>query len=269
MGEKPQALGSVTVGSHVTPAASDLRRSQQPMDEQKCFFAARFARRALLNARIAQLVAAAAPSARARLGPTDAMSYAMRLLRSPRGLSPTGSAASLVGPVLPLVAGAIYAGHRWPELVLIPQRPSQIVQALGWLWLAFGVGFWMATLLRFLPRWTRGELITSGPYALCRHPLYALVPFFILPALGLITENRAYFLVALISVPLALRAGLREEPELLRLYGDGWTAYANRTSALLPLPAAGHITRVLARVAWASAALFVLYLSVLQPFHVS
>jgi protein-S-isoprenylcysteine O-methyltransferase Ste14 len=193
----------------------------------------------------------------------------MRLLQSPRGLSPTGSAASLAGPVLPLVAGAIYAGFRWPEIVLFPQRPSLIWQALGWVWLAFGLAFWVATLLRFVPRWTRGELITSGPYALCRHPLYALVPFFILPAVGLITQNRAYFLIALISFPLALHAGAREEAELLRLYGRSWTDYASRTSRLLPLPAAGHMARLLARVAWVSAALIVLYLSILQPFHVS
>lgn len=197
------------------------------------------------------------------------MARSMPLLRSPRGLSPTGSAASLVGPVLPLVAGAIYAGYRWPDVVLFPQRPSPILQGLGWLWLAAGVVFWLLTLLSFVPRWTRGELITSGPYALCRHPLYALVPFFIMPALGLITQNRVYFLIALISAPLALRAGAREEAELLRLYGDSWISYASRTSRILPLPAAGHLARGLARVVWVTAAVLVLYLSILQPFHVS
>jgi protein-S-isoprenylcysteine O-methyltransferase Ste14 len=143
------------------------------------------------------------------------------------------------------------------------------LQGLGWLWLALGVVFWAATLSRFVPSWTRGELITSGTYACCRHPLYALLPIFVLPALGLIFQNRSLFLVALISVPLALRAGAREDAELLRLYGAAWTAYASRTSRLLPLPAAGDTARLWARVAWAAAAVLVLYLSILQPFHVS
>lgn len=162
----------------------------------------------------------------------------MRWLQSPKGLSPTGSAAQLVVPLLPLIAAAAYAGARWPDRVLFPARPHPVLELMGWLWLGCGVLFWAATLLQFLPRWRRGELICSGPYAWCRHPLYALLPCFVLPAVALIAQSWAYLAVAVCAYPLARRAGAREEVELARLFGEPWQAYAARTPAILPLPAA-------------------------------
>lgn len=185
----------------------------------------------------------------------------MRFLHSPKGLSPSGSAAALVGPLVPLVAGVIYAGARWPELFR-SDSASSLLETFGWLWLGIGVVFWLATLLHFLPRWTRGELITTGPFALCRHPLYALVPYFILPAVGLISDNRGFFVLALLSIPLALRAGAREEAELQKLFGNAWVAYAARTRPLLPLPA-NRTLRTCARVAWGVALALVLYAGVM------
>lgn len=189
----------------------------------------------------------------------------MRWLQSPRGLSPTGSAAQLVVPLVPVIALAVWAGERWPQQWLFPTRPNLVFQALGWLWLAFGVGFWGATLASFLPRFRRGELITRGPYALSRHPLFALFPCFFLPALGLFAENRALFAAALVAWPLAQRAGAREDAELQRVFGAAWTDYAARTPALLPLSAASARRR-LGQCAWAAAAACVLYTGLLRPW---
>jgi protein-S-isoprenylcysteine O-methyltransferase Ste14 len=77
-------------------------------------------------------------------------------------------------------------------------------------------------------------LTTTGPYLLCRHPLY----------LGTVLMMLGFFLLAFpigwIWLGLApimtilLLTLLREEERLAVRYGDAWTAYALRTPRFLP-----------------------------------
>jgi len=82
---------------------------------------------------------------------------------------------------------------------------------------------------------TSGQgLVTTGPYALVRHPAYLS---YILELLGL-----GFALSSLAGIGLAVVAGLvlawrtrREERMLLSEFGDEYRAYMRRTRRLLPL----------------------------------
>lgn len=78
------------------------------------------------------------------------------------------------------------------------------------------------------------ELVTTGPYRLVRHPLYAggsimLVGFALLAASWLVV---GVSLVAIAGIRLVIVP--REEAALVEHFGDAYTGYRARTGALLP-----------------------------------
>ncbi len=79
------------------------------------------------------------------------------------------------------------------------------------------------------------ELMTSGPYAICRHPFY----------LSLILNQFSIALTTLSWVGLAVYAAMLpgwyvlirlEERELISYWGDKYVKYMERVPALIPLP---------------------------------
>ena len=78
------------------------------------------------------------------------------------------------------------------------------------------------------------RLITSGPYARVRHPLYFALMIF---ALGLaIGWNTAVHWAAAVTLVLILDVKSRREERLLMARFSDYADYASRTPRLVPLP---------------------------------
>lgn len=77
------------------------------------------------------------------------------------------------------------------------------------------------------------ELITSGPYALVRHPIYTgILTGFLGSA---IAEGQLRSLIAFVMVSAVLWFKLRLEESWMReTFGDNYAAYARRVAALVP-----------------------------------
>jgi protein-S-isoprenylcysteine O-methyltransferase Ste14 len=77
------------------------------------------------------------------------------------------------------------------------------------------------------------QLITNGPYALVRHPIYTGL---IAGLLGtVIALNQVRGLVAFVLFSMALWAKLRIEEEWMRgQFGSAYEAYSRRVAALVP-----------------------------------
>ena len=78
------------------------------------------------------------------------------------------------------------------------------------------------------------ELVTTGPYATVRHPIYSAM-------LGLLVATTIVFgrpVTLVASIPIFLvgtsMRTAREERLLAAAFGDAWTDYAGRVPAILP-----------------------------------
>lgn len=120
--------------------------------------------------------------------------------------------------------------------------------APDWLrWTGFGLGmasvglfawthavlgrFWSTTLqLR-----SDHRLITAGPYARIRHPMYSAILGWLM-SLGLVGANWTPFVFAALGTLIVLFRTQREEQMMLEQFGDEYREYVKRTGRLLPVP---------------------------------
>jgi protein-S-isoprenylcysteine O-methyltransferase Ste14 len=81
---------------------------------------------------------------------------------------------------------------------------------------------------------SRGRLITRGPFAIVRHPIYLFQAILLAGAAALLPS---WLPVPILGVHLAcvLSKVRDEEAHLTRLHGDDYRAYRERTPMLLPL----------------------------------
>ena len=89
--------------------------------------------------------------------------------------------------------------------------------------------FWSSTLQ------LRGghQLITVGPYARVRHPMYSAILGWLL-SLGLVAANWTSFVLAALGMLIVLLRTQREETMMLQHFGNEYREYMKRTGRLLP-----------------------------------
>ena len=108
-----------------------------------------------------------------------------------------------------------------------------LAQALGFL-LVLAATLWRIWATLFIAGRKDVEVVDSGPYGRCRHPLY-LGSFVAAAGLGLTSRSIVITLglAALLGGAfwLAIR---REEAELLARHGEAWRRYRARVPAFLP-----------------------------------
>ncbi|HEX5499450.1 MAG TPA: isoprenylcysteine carboxylmethyltransferase family protein [Thermomicrobiales bacterium] len=114
--------------------------------------------------------------------------------------------------------------------------------ALGWIAAALtviGIGFaiWARVCLgrNWSPRPAvkeQHELVTSGPYAFVRHPIYSGV---VLAALGAALTGSVFGIVMFVLVCVTFLSRIGQEETIMRqLFPDQYAAYQARTKKLVP-----------------------------------
>ncbi len=78
----------------------------------------------------------------------------------------------------------------------------------------------------------RGELITTGPFALVKHPLYTGVSLLVLPWLGFLLDTWLGAALGIVMYVAARVYAPREEAVLATTFGADWEAY--RASVRFP-----------------------------------
>ncbi len=91
-----------------------------------------------------------------------------------------------------------------------------------------GLVVWVWSVVLIATKARRGELITTGPFALVKHPLYTAVALLVLPPVGFLLDT---WLCAALGVVMYVGARIyapEEEHELARTFGPAWEGYCRR-----------------------------------------
>lgn len=80
----------------------------------------------------------------------------------------------------------------------------------------------------------RTELVTSGPFAVVRNPIFSVM---MIASVGLLLACPTPLAIAspvLLAIALELQVRVVEEPYLSRVHGEAYAAYARRTGRFVP-----------------------------------
>jgi len=116
----------------------------------------------------------------------------------------------------------------WRPSLFSVGGPPPTLKALSILILIPGVILWLWSIVLILTRVPRHELITNGPYALLKHPLYTSVALLVLPWLGFLLDS---WLGAVLGAALYVASRLyapAEEKALEEEFGSAWDAYCRK-----------------------------------------
>ena len=106
--------------------------------------------------------------------------------------------------------------------------PSHVLKAISCLMLIVGVPIWLWSTALIATKARRGELITTGPYALVKHPIYTSVGLLVIPSAGFLLNT---WLGALVGIVLYIGARIyapREEVALAKTFGPAWDDYCRK-----------------------------------------
>lgn len=106
--------------------------------------------------------------------------------------------------------------------------PASLLRDISIVVLSLGVTIWMWSVVLILRDVPRGRLITRGPYAWVRHPLYTAVAILVLPWIGFLLDT---WLGAFLGIVMYVGSRIfarREEEALSRTFGSAWDAYRDR-----------------------------------------
>ena len=138
-----------------------------------------------------------------------------------------GSGDRIGALVLPFVLAGVAFNIVFPEAFSVGGPPPWL-QAVSAVVLAVGVAVWAWSVLLIVTKVRAGELVTTGPYSLVKHPLYTSVALLVLPWLGFLLDT---WLGALLGIVLYVASRLltpAEEAELADRFGAEWDAYCHR-----------------------------------------
>ncbi len=142
-----------------------------------------------------------------------------------------GSGDKIGGLVAPFLIIGL-ALNVWKPAIFSVGGPPNTLRWLSVMMASIGATAWAWYVVLILVKVPRRELITQGPYAIVKHPLYTGVAFLVLPWLGFLFDT---WLGVIVGV--ALYAGSRlfspeEEVFLSKTFGVAWDDY--RGKVLIP-----------------------------------
>lgn len=106
--------------------------------------------------------------------------------------------------------------------------PSMVLKVISIIILILGVIIWLWSVVLILIKVPRTELITNGPYALIKHPIYTGVAILVLPWLGFIFNSWLGVLIGVIMYIGSRLFSPQEEKLLSQTFGARWDEYCHK-----------------------------------------
>ena len=142
-----------------------------------------------------------------------------------------GNGRKIGALVLPFLVAGVALNILFPSVFAVGGPPLWLMVASIVL-LIPGIILWFWSVALILTKIPKKELITTGPYALMKHPLYTGVALLVLPWVGFLLNTWLGVLIGVV-VYIGSRLFSPEEEQLLaKIFGEKWTAYNGKV--LLP-----------------------------------
>jgi protein-S-isoprenylcysteine O-methyltransferase Ste14 len=146
-----------------------------------------------------------------------------------------------VGPrvIVPAIVFAILAGaatRAWPEICTLQSAPHGVFRALGAILVCLGILMWAVAVISVMRAYNHDQLLTSGVFALCRHPVYAAWIVFIFPGLALLTRSWPLMLTPFVAYAVFKTLIHVEDEYLQQRFGKAYMEYRARVNTVVPLP---------------------------------
>jgi protein-S-isoprenylcysteine O-methyltransferase Ste14 len=141
-----------------------------------------------------------------------------------------GAGDRVMGLTLPFIVIGVVANALSPGWFAMGTATGGIIA--GIVLLAIGVPTWLTSVVQVLYWVPRHTLITTGPFAVMRHPLYTSVAILVLPGVGLLLDTWLGFALGAILYVSSRISSPREEVMLAKFFPEEYPKYRSRV--LLP-----------------------------------
>ena len=128
---------------------------------------------------------------------------------------------------LPFLIVGVILNIMFPSLFSIG-GPSTALMWISILMLIPGVTIWIWSVVLILIKVPQGELITTGPYSLVKHPLYTGVGLLVLPWLGFLLDTWLGVVIGVVLYAGSRLFSPEEEAALSKTFGTTWDEYCNK-----------------------------------------
>ncbi len=161
------------------------------------------------------------------------MSYTAKLVA---GRTLMGEAPRILRTAIPAVVVAVALTVLFPGFCSWIGKFRALALAIAIFVASLGLGVWISAAVELLRAWKAQRLATGGAYALCRHPIFAVWIWFIMPAVSLLADSWPFLVADLALALAAVMAANTEEQQLEQEFGADWRAYIERVPLLFPFP---------------------------------
>src|ERR1039457_4890882 len=131
------------------------------------------------------------------------------------------------------------ATSAWPGVFRLRWLPDVVVSA-GVVLTAAGVVMWLVGAVTVMRAYNRDQLVTSGIFALVRHPIYAAWITLIFPGLALLTRSWPMLITPWIAYAIFRRLIHREDEYLEQRFGQAYRDYRRRVNEVIAVPRFGQ-----------------------------
>jgi protein-S-isoprenylcysteine O-methyltransferase Ste14 len=129
--------------------------------------------------------------------------------------------------VLPFLIVGLILNILFPSLFSVGGPPT-VLQVISTILLIAGVIIWLWCVILILTKIPRKQLITNGPYALVKHPLYTGVALLVFPWIGFLFNSWLGVLIGIVMYVGSRMFAPAEEAMLAKTFGARWENYRRK-----------------------------------------
>lgn len=135
-----------------------------------------------------------------------------------------GSGDKIILATMPVVIVGVILNIAFPSIFEVGD-PSDALRTVSIAVLIPGVAIWLWSAMLILTKVPRGELITTGPFAWVKHPIYTSVALLVIPWAGFLLNTWVGAAIGIVLYVACRRYAPEEEAQLAEAFGADWDAY--------------------------------------------